>query len=252
MRPLLTLLAITHWVLVGIIIYFSLVILKMGWELVFVGFLAYLAFFVLVIVRIIRHLYRFPIPSFMTLLIDNPFRRRLIQKPDVIAGRMELGPGLIAVEIGPGKGSYTKAVAKRVLPNGKVFAVDISETVVERLKKRVDKECIPNIVPKIEDAYNFSFANESVDRVFAIACLPEIPEPVKVLKECNRILRPDGLVCLCELFIDPDFPLRDTEKRWAEEAALVLKCEFGNCMVYQLNFGKKMAGSGSSPRDIEG
>lgn len=55
----------------------------------------------------------------MTWLIDNPLRRKFVQKPDVIAERMQLKPGMIVVEIGPGKGSYTKAVAKRILPNGK-------------------------------------------------------------------------------------------------------------------------------------
>jgi len=108
------------------------------------------------------------------------------------------------------------------------------------LKEKVEKEGISNIIPKIEDAYNFTFADESVDRVFAIACLPEIPEPVKVLNECRWILKPDGLISLCELFLDPDYPRRKTEKRWANEAGLELAQEFGNWVAYQLNFRKKM------------
>ena len=84
---------------------------------------------------------------------------------------------------------------------------------VECLKKRVEREGLTNIYPRIDDAYNLPFEDESIDRVLAIATLPEIPEPVRVLRECHRILKPDGLVCLSELFPDPDYPRRNTEKQ---------------------------------------
>ena len=239
MTILLTLVAIIHGVAVGAIAIYSLVVIGVSWELVAAGLAAYFVFFVLVIARIARHLYRFPIPSFLTQLIDNPYRRRFIQKPGEIAERMKLEPGFTVVKIGPGKGSYTKAVAEKVLPGGKVFAVDISEEVIAKLKGRVEREGITNIIPRIEDAYNFTFADESIDRVFAIACLPEIPDHIRALKECRRILKLGGIVSLCELAPDADFPLGRTEKRWAEEAGLELKEEFGNALVYQLNFWKR-------------
>ncbi|MGQ9721149.1 MAG: class I SAM-dependent methyltransferase [Candidatus Jordarchaeum sp.] len=170
--------------------------------------------------------------------LSIPIRRRVIQRPEVLAERMRLKPGMIIVEIGPGKGNYTKAVAERVLPGGKVYAIDIQKSVIERLKKRTEKEGITNIIPKIDDAYNLSFTNESVDRILAICTLPEIPEPGKVLREFHRILKPDGLVCLSEVLPDPDYPRRSTEKRWASEAGFELREEFGNFFLYQLNFGK--------------
>jgi ubiquinone/menaquinone biosynthesis C-methylase UbiE len=174
----------------------------------------------------------------MTRVIDNPFRRRFIQKPEVVADRMQLESGMIVVEIGPGKGSYTKEMAKRVLPDGKVYAVDIQESVVNRLKRNIEQAGITNIIPMIDNAHDFSFTDETVDRIAAIACLPEIPDPVHVLRACRRILKEDGLISLCELAPDPDYPRRKTVKKWAAEAGLVLKHEYGNWFSYQLNFGK--------------
>jgi ubiquinone/menaquinone biosynthesis C-methylase UbiE len=130
-------------------------------------------------------------------------------------------------------------VAKRIMPDGKVFAVDISKIVIERLKKRVENEGISNIIPKIDAAYNLSFTNESVDRVLAVSCLPEIPDPTKVLTECRRILKPNGFICLSELVVDPDYPRRKTEKRWASAAGLELAQEFGRWTAYQLHFRKE-------------
>ncbi|MHA1689398.1 MAG: class I SAM-dependent methyltransferase [Promethearchaeota archaeon] len=179
----------------------------------------------------------------MTQLIDNPWRRKFIQNPEVVANRMQFEPAMNIVEIGPGKGHYTITVAKRIFPDGKVYAVDISEEVINRLKRTLEKEEITNIIPRIENAYHFSFSNESMDRILAIACLPEVPEPVKVLKECHRILKPTGLVSLCELFIDPDYPHRKTEIKWAKKAGFELDQEFGNWFIYQLNFRKKSINS---------
>ena len=119
-----------------------------------------------------------------------------------------------------------------------MYAIDIQQPVLDRLANRLKKENITNIYPKLDDAYNLSFENESVDVIFAITCLPEIPEPVKVLKEFKRILKPDGKISLCELFADPDYPLRKTTKKWANEAGLKLEEEFGNWFAYQLNFKK--------------
>jgi ubiquinone/menaquinone biosynthesis C-methylase UbiE len=174
----------------------------------------------------------------MTRLIDNPIRRKLIQKPATVAERLKLEPGMTVVEIGPGKGSYTKAIAKEVLPNGIVYAIDIQESIIKRLKKRLEKENIDNVIPKIDDAYNLSFQEASIDRVIMIACLPEIPEPVRVLKEVRRVLKADGIVSLSEMLPDPDYPRRKTEIRWANEAGFELQDKFGNWFIYQLNFKK--------------
>ena len=95
---------------------------------------------VFVIAKIARKIHKFPIPAFFTKLIDNKFRRKFIQKPEVIARNMDLKPGMTVLELGPGKGNYTKAVAERILPDGKVYAVDIQDSVIRRLKERLKME----------------------------------------------------------------------------------------------------------------
>jgi ubiquinone/menaquinone biosynthesis C-methylase UbiE len=195
---------------------------------------------VFIIAKIARKIYPFPIPQFLTDMIDNKFRRKFIQNPDQIAERMGAKLGDIVVEVGPGKGSYTIGVAKRIGSEGKLYAIDIDQKILDRLQTRLDEEGITNIIPKYDDAYHLDFEDESVDIIFAVACLPEIPKPIEVLKEFKRILKPDGVISLCELFIDPDYPLRSTERKWAAAAGLEIKEEFGSWFTYQLNFKKKI------------
>ena len=49
-----------------------------------------LLLWIFVILRIIRKIHKFPIPAFATNLIDNAVRRKIIQKPTVIANHMDL------------------------------------------------------------------------------------------------------------------------------------------------------------------
>jgi len=221
----------------------------MQWAAATLYALAGLLLLFLVIFRVARRWLKFPTPAFMTLIMDNPVRRKLIQNPDIVAERMGLEPGMTVVEVGPGKGSYTFAVAQRIAP-GTIYACDIQPTVVEWLRARAAHIGITNVDARVEDVYGFSFDDNLVDRVLMIACLPEIPDPVRVLRECRRILRPDGLICLSELLPDPDYPLRSTERRWAAEAGLELDREYGNLFVYQLHFRKSLrAHEGEFARD---
>lgn len=121
--------------------------------------------------RLVRRHWHFPIPSFMTQLIDNPLRRRFIQPPGEFAERLRLELGMSVLEIGPGKGSYTLEVARRVAP-GTVYACDIAPYVVERLREKAEKEGLTNVDARIEDVSDLSFPDSSIDRVYMIATLP--------------------------------------------------------------------------------
>lgn len=191
----------------------------------------------LLLLKLIRRFWKFPIPAVLTNLIDNPVRRKM-QSPKTLADRMRLQPEMHVLEVGPGKGSYTFEVAKRV-PRGKVVTVDIQDSIIRKLEQRCLEMDVTNVEPRIANIYSLDFEDESFNRVFLIACLPEIPEPIRGLRELNRVLKPDGLLCLAEIFIDPDYPLPRTEIEWAKDAGFKLEARYGSLFVYHLNFSKQ-------------
>jgi ubiquinone/menaquinone biosynthesis C-methylase UbiE len=142
------------------------------------------------------------------------------------------------LEIGPGAGTFTIEAAKSVGETGKVFTLDIQQTVISRLVNRLKRERIVNVVPKIASAYELPFSNDVFDRVFMVTVLAEIPDRKKALLEIHRVLKPDGLLAIGEFLPDPDYPRRKTVVSWCKEAGFELISEYGGVIHYVLTFQK--------------
>ena len=193
--------------------------------------------FAMTVMRLIRHFYQFPIPSFFTPLIDNPIRRR-IQPPKVIAEWMGVGQGMSILEIGPGRGTFTFEVANKVGAEGHVYAIDIQEPVTTALDERVEKMGADNVSVRQASAYKLPFPDEKFDRVFMITVLGEIPDKRQALSEFKRVLRSDGLLAIGEFLPDPDYPRKSTAMGWCREAGFEFSERYGNFMHYLLTFKK--------------
>ncbi len=188
-----------------------------------------------VVVRLVRRFYHFPIPSFLAGLIDNPVRRR-IQSPKKSANRLDLRHGMKVVEIGPGPGIFTIEVGTRVAPGGSVYAFDISPKMIRKLLGRMVKRGATNVAPVVASAYDLPLVSHSVDRVFMVAVLAEIPNRQRALREFARVLKPNGLLSISEFLSDPDYPLRRTVIRWCHEAGFEEVSKHGSLIEYTLSF----------------
>ncbi len=192
----------------------------------------------LMMMKIIRRLFKAPMPEFMAELIDNPWRRRIIQPPDTTAIRHGIMPGMTVLEIGPGTGTYTIASARRVGDRGKVVAIDIEPKMIERVQKKVAQEKVTNIETHVANAYDIPYEDGTFDMIYMITVVGEIPSPERALREFHRVLSTTGTVAFSELFPDPDYPMPSTLIRWANRAGFKLKQKIGNFFYYTLIFEK--------------
>ncbi|MHA2396646.1 MAG: class I SAM-dependent methyltransferase [Candidatus Thorarchaeota archaeon] len=168
----------------------------------------------------------------------GPYRSR-VQPPSMIVEALDIRPGMEIVELGCGSGYYTIEVAKAIQPAGLIFAVDIQQGMLDKLKVRMEQEGVENIIPVLADAEGqIPLDNGSADAVFAVTVLPEIPDPPKALLQVKRLLKDDGVFVNAEFLLDPDFPLRRTVVKWAEEAGFSLKRQVGNPLRHVLVFTK--------------
>ncbi|MFX1559364.1 MAG: class I SAM-dependent methyltransferase [Promethearchaeota archaeon] len=192
-----------------------------------------------VCVRSIRYFWKFPMPAVMgTAIAAGPYRSR-VQPPSLIIEALDIRPGMEIVELGCGSGFYTIAMAKAIQPAGLIFAVDIQQGMLDKLKDRMEREGVENIIPVLADAEGDIPLDDGIaDAVFSVAVLPEIPDPPKALLQVKRPLKDDGVFANYEFLLDPDFPLRRTVMKWAEQAGFTLKCQIGNPLRHVLVFSK--------------
>jgi len=203
---------------------------------VFLFLIAYLIF-VMTVVRLIRHFYQFPIPSFFTPLIDNPVRRK-IQSPKAITEWMGVKDGMTILEIGPGSGTFTFEVAEQVGDDGRIYAIDIQESIVNALGEKVEDRGINNVEVKQASVYELPFPDRYFDRVFMVTVFGEIPDKREALVEIHRVLKDDGILAIGEFLPDPDYPRRKTVIGWSQKSGFVLSNEYGNWLHYLLTFKK--------------
>mgnify|MGYP001577894405 CR=1 FL=1 len=97
------------------------------------------------------------------------------------------------VEFGCGYGTFTFPAARHA--TGTVHALDIEHDLIERLRKKVNEESISNIDAKIRDFVADGTGLESGSQSHAmIYNLLHIEDPVGIIKEAHRVLRPSGVL----------------------------------------------------------
>ncbi len=187
------------------------------------------------VVRVVRHVWKFPVPEVLADLIDNPLRRRF-QPPDLLAERHGVRRGMTVLDVGPSNGRYTLAAARAVGPQGRVHAVDLEPRMIERVRRRAAEEGVTTVEARRADVYALPYADAFFDVVYLITVTGEIPEPVRMFRECRRVLRPGGTLGVSELLTDPDYPLRRTVTAWASAAGFRPVGRFGTFFSYTLTF----------------
>jgi SAM-dependent methyltransferase len=176
-----------------------------------------------------------PMPYWMAPLIDNPVRR-LFYPPRRMLDQLGVEPGMRALEVGPGYGTYSLAAARRLGESGKLTAVDVQPEIIERFRRRVERGGVTNIEARTADVHALPFADGSFDLVYLMMVLGEIPDPVGALREFRRVLKPDGRLAVMEWLPDPDYHPAGTLVKWGAEAGLEISGKKGGFVNYTLVF----------------
>jgi len=194
----------------------------------------------LALVRVFRKLYHFPAPAFIGRFLDSRYRR-WVQPPGKIIERSRIKQGMTVIDLGCGSGAFTPFVARVVGEHGKVYAVDIQLAMLQQLEHKLAKaenQDIKNIELKQASAYSLPFGDESVDLVYMVTVLPEIPDRGRALREIKRVLKPGGILAVTEFLPDPDYPLRSTTIKLCQRGGFVLDDNLGNLWNYTIRFKK--------------
>src|SRR3954469_14676375 len=70
----------------------------------------------------------------------EPPDREAWQKPEEVMDALYVGEGSVVADLGAGGGWFTIRLARRVAPNGTVYAEDIQRLMIEAIGRRVQRE----------------------------------------------------------------------------------------------------------------
>lgn len=155
-------------------------------------------------------------------LLEGPDRDAW-QRPDQIMDALRIGDGSHVADLGAGSGWFTIRLARRVGPNGVVYAEDIQRQMIEAISRRVARENLANVKPVLGEA-NDPKLPAPVNAVLIVDAYHEMDQPVVLLRNVARYLKPDGRIGIVDFTregggpgpamderVDPERVIRDAE-----------------------------------------
>ncbi|HEY4714970.1 MAG TPA: methyltransferase domain-containing protein [Candidatus Paceibacterota bacterium] len=112
-----------------------------------------------------------------------------------------LKDGAVVADLGAGSGFYTFAAARAVGPSGLVYAVDIDTDLLRRIKDEAGERELKNIeiIPgDLEKVGGTKLADSFADAVLVSNILFQVTNKDALIKEVQRILKPDGRVLVID------------------------------------------------------
>ncbi len=181
-------------------------------------------------------------PHQMTWFLDLP-GRGLIMSAKTVAGRLPVAPDAAVLEVGPGSGYYSAAVARRI-PRGMLTLLDIQPEMLAKSAARLQAAGLDNFVTRQSDGKALPFDDGSFDAIFLVTVFGEIAERESFLREAARVLKPGGVLSITEHHPDPDFEHAPQLARCLVEHGFVVSQKHGWRWAYTLNAEKRATAEG--------
>lgn len=134
------------------------------------------------------------------------------EMPDEVVAALKLKPTDVVADIGAGSGYFSFRMAKLV-PQGKVLAVDIQPEMLAMIEERKSAEDVANIEGILGEIDNTHLPENSVDLVLLVDAYHEFSHPREMLQSMYNALKPGGRIVLLEYRAeDPTVPIKPLHK----------------------------------------
>jgi phosphatidylethanolamine/phosphatidyl-N-methylethanolamine N-methyltransferase len=100
------------------------------------------------------------------------------------------------LEVGIGTGLNLPLYA----PTCRLTGIDLSQEMLDKAVERVQTLAMPNVTLKVMDATSMDFQEDEFDKAVATYTISAVPDPIAVLREMRRVVKPDGIIVLLNHF----------------------------------------------------
>ncbi len=139
-------------------------------------------------------------------VFDDP-KRDEWQKPHEVIQALALRPDAVIADIGSGTGYFAMRFANMV-PQGRVYGVDIEPDMVKYLAERAKREKRDNVIP-VAGAPEDPRLPEKADLILMVDVFHHIEDRARYFRKLRASLKPGGRVAIIDFRLDsPEGPPR--------------------------------------------
>ena len=184
-------------------------------------------------------------PHQFSWLIDNPLRR-LVLAPETLAKRLPLSDTSRILELGPGSGYFSAALAAQV-PHGRLELFDLQPEMLAKAERKLQARGFKNVGYTTGNAgEGLPFPDDDFDVAFLSSVLGEVPDQPRCLRALHRVLGPNGTLVFHESIPDPDLIRFEALRDLVEPEGFKFERRWGRPWNYTATFVK------SHSREAEG
>jgi SAM-dependent methyltransferase len=129
-------------------------------------------------------------------LLETPDRAAW-QKPELVMDALRIAENATVADVGAGSGFFTVRLARRVGPNGLVYAEDIQPPMIESIKRRVSREGLNNVVTRLGTVTDTNLPKGALDAVLVVDVYQEVQDEasrIRLLRHLADTLKPQGRI----------------------------------------------------------
>ena len=157
------------------------------------------------------------------------------QKPELIMDALGIGEGSVVADLGAGGGWFTVRLARRVGPNGLVFAQDVQRQMLEAIKRRVGREGLRN-VEYVQGSFDDPrLPRGRLDAVLIVDAYHELANPIALLRNVSASLKPTGRICIIGFTLEGGGPGPPMNQRKSQENVIKEARQAGLRLVNRIN-----------------
>jgi len=145
-------------------------------------------------------------------LLEAP-DRDLWQRPDRVMDALAIADASVVADVGAGSGWFTIRLARRVGPQGLVYAQDVQPEMLNAISRRVQREGLANIRTLLGRGSDPRLPPDALDAVLLVDAYHEIEDRLTFLANVGRALKPQGRIGVIDFRMEGGGPGPDTEER---------------------------------------
>ena len=134
------------------------------------------------------------------------------ERTDLLIENLDLRPSDKVVDLGAGSGYFTFRIAPLV-PQGKVYAVDISPQMLAIIRAKMKKNAAENVEPILSTVTDLKLEENLADCLLMVDAYHEFSHPKEMGQSIFKTLKPGGKLVLIEYRMeDPGIPIKKLHK----------------------------------------